>query len=697
VIDLSNAKAPGWSKVVSELAADISDDRAYLTRLIAVVGQVSAAKQASVFIPQQLPGTQELSARAMAVWPPGADPQVLPPIEHTKDAQQAAVAAIESNQSRLFQLDEQSSALYDASPSKGSLIALPLPGPAGSPIAAMVLLTESRSKQALQSTLAMAEVLAGYIHLHATRQDLRRTQRAGMSLDLATRLIGAINQTESFKGSALRIVNDLVRTLGADRAAIGWVHDRWVEVVAISDAEHFDKRTIMVRSLADAMDECADQQQAVMYPQPSAANDAMLASAITAAHKQLAGSDRNLHVVSVPMRSKDTLVGVLTVELKAKGGQASHPQPQAQQGQPGQLHVAGQSDQAAGPAGSSGSSGANSQSNPLDLRGVEVLQAAIDLITPVLAIKRSDDRILPLRTLDSAKRTGAWLVGPRHTWWKVAGIATIAAMLFVTFFTINFRVGAPATIEPRTKRTLSIPFDGVIRALGPNVRPGAVVKAGDLLVEMDTSDLRLQLEGAQARLTQATRQMSTAMKESKVSESQLSQAAADRASADIALLTLRINMSKIVAPIDGTILTGELSDKVGASARTGEPLLQLAPMDDYLVIAQVDERDIAMIQVHDAKVHANGTTRAADTTTGMGILRTRGMPNQDHPLIIETIVPLAEAKEGKNRYEVRARLVTPEPWMRPGMEGIARLDIGERSLLWIGTRRVINELRLWFW
>jgi hypothetical protein len=35
--------------------------------------------------------------------------------------------------------------------------------------------------------------------------------------------------------------------------------------------------------------------------------------------------------------------------------------------------------------------------------------------------------------------------------------------------------------------------------------------------------------------------------------------------------------------------------------------------------------------------------------------------------------------------------------MRPGMEGVARLDAGQRTLLWIGTRRIIDTVRLWVW
>jgi hypothetical protein len=64
---------------------------------------------------------------------------------------------------------------------------------------------------------------------------------------------------------------------------------------------------------------------------------------------------------------------------------------------------------------------------------------------------------------------------------------------------------------------------------------------------------------------------------------------------------------------------------------------------------------------------------------------------------VERIVPLANAKEGKNTFEVRARINDPAPWMVPGTEGIAKFDTRRASLLWIGTRRVVDAVRLWLW
>lgn len=668
MIDLSNLRAPGWNRVVAELATPAGDDRAYLERLLRVIGQVSASKQACLVLPQA-GDAGAVVARVIAAWPSksqtgagaangaAVDNGATIVVEHEREVKQAAIGVFESSQSRAFALDEQSG-VYDGSGAGGSgyLLAVPVPDGGGRAAAAITLLIDSRSRAAVQSTLAMAEVLAGYVHGHTARSELKRQQASVMALELATRLLSAVNSQTTFKGAALQLVNDLTRQLGADRAALGWVKGNSIEVVALSDAEDFNKRTEMVRKLAGAMDECLDQEQAVVFPVPETGQDVLLAHAIVAAHRELAAGTPGLVVCSVPLRrarrlpgetsTTDETIGVITVELRA---------PAAQPGQ-----------------------GAAKQA--IDTRGVEVLQSAADLLGPVLATRWSDDRVLPLRAVDATKRTASWLVGPTHTAWKVAGVLIIAAFIFCALFKIEHRVGSNATLEATGRRVIAAPFDGVVASLGPGVKPGAKVKAGEVLAELDTRELKLQMSSAMARREQGERQLANARKEGKAAEAQMAQAAVDRALADANLLARRIELSKLTAPTDGVILAGDLQDKIGAAVKVGDSLMQIAPLSDLYVLARVDERDVGLIK-----------------TGGAGQIRLKAEPGEGYPITIEAIVPLAVAKDGKNEFEVRGKLAEVPEWMRPGMEGIARLDAGRRSLLWIGTRRVIDTIRLWVW
>ncbi len=651
MIDATHLKAQGWQRVVAELTSGAPDDRVFMERLLRILTQVSAARQAVLYVPVSASGGGrggEGEAVPLAMYPSGdtgaagAPPAPgesgLGPIEFQPEAKRAALAALESGASHVFAMQADSE-LYDGTSGPGYLLSLALPGEGGRSAGAITLLVEPRSRQAIQSTIAMAEVIVGYVHTHAAKQELRRTLQSSRALDLATRLIGALNTAQGFKGATIQCVNDLAKTLSADRVAMGWVRGDAVRVIAISDTEQFDRRMTLVQRLQRAMDECLDQDQPVVHPPPPASEDVMLSQAISHAHKELAAGEKNLHVCSIPLRTGDEVVGVITIEART-----------------------------------------TPDSPGVDLKTIELLQAAMDLVSPVLKVRKSDDRILPLRTLDSLLYAGKWIVGPRHTVWKLAGLALVVAMIYVTVATALYRVGAHAELRPRDRRTLSMPFDGVIARLGKGAEAGAVVKAGEVLLELDDSELRLQLEDARAQLVGAENALSTARTQQNATEAKKAQAQGDQARAKILLLESRLARTRIVAPIDGTVIAGDVKDKVGASVKLGDELFQIAPLSDIIATVQVDESDIALIK-----------------EGGKGLLGTKSRPDTEFPVTIEKIVPLASAKEGKNLFEVRVKIDQPASWMRPGMEARVRLDAGERTLLWIGTRRIVDTVRLWLW
>lgn len=673
MIDVSNLKTPGWSRVVAELSSGAPDDRAFVDRMLRILGQISAARQAVLYVPASGP-SGELEPRALAVWPPQSD--AIPgdlaetgKLQHPKECQQAAYAALESGQSRAFSLDK--SELYDpaGAASAGYVLAVALPAEqqpeqaeataaTGAQLPGVIcLLVEGRSRQAVSSSLAMAELVAGYVHTHTLRRQARQLSSASRSLDLATRLIGAINQAEGFKGAAIQLVNDIAKALPADRVALGWAKGSSVQVRAISDTEHFDRRTIMVQRLAAAMDECLDQEQAVLHPSPAAGADVLLAQAITHSHKELAAGDVKLRITSIPLRDGDKVVGVLTVESRIVEPDATP----AAQPAPG-----GPSKRGPGVA--------------IDERVVELLQQTMDLVAPVLAVRRSDDRVLPLRAWDSTIKSGRWLVGPKHTVWKLAGLAVVLAMLFVTFYQTTYRVGAVAELRARDRRVISVPFDAVLKERAPGIEAGVTVKAGQVLATLDDTELQLQAAEVQAKLVQAEKALAQAMREQKTAEARKAEAQAEEARAQLDLLNSRIARARITSPIDGTIIAGDLRERIGGSVKLGDELFQIATLDDMLAVARVDERDIALI-----------------SPGSPGQLATKALPAIRFPVKVVTVVPLAEPKDGKNIFEVRVRLEEAAPWMRPGMEGLIRLDAGERSLLSIGLRRVVDTVRLWLW
>ncbi|MEO0483704.1 MAG: HlyD family efflux transporter periplasmic adaptor subunit [Planctomycetota bacterium] len=684
MIDLKKLSTPAWQRVIAELTAEVPTDQAFLARLTSVLAQVSSARQGVLFA---LPpaGGEETSRdpKPVFIWPAagGAEqPAGENGVMYEADARQAIRRVAGHSGALVFQVSTEGP-YYESGGAQILAVPVPTSGPGGvAPEYVVSLLLEPRSESALQTTVALAEVIAGYTHGRRAMQALRDVRGASAALDLAAQLISTINTASNFKGACLQLVNDVQRQTGVDRVALGWCkgigprgEGEKVKCVAISDTEMLDRRMKMVRSMEAAMDECLDQEQPVLYPAPPEAEaaesleeaDVLLSQAITHAHRELAASDANLRIASLPLRVEDRVVGVLTLETSA---------PKASN-QPPKVDIKGNGAPAAGGAG---------LEDPLSIEQLETVQAACDLIAPVMRIRRSDDRMLPLRALDSSVATAGWVVGPKHTVWKLGALVVMALLLATIFVRIPYRVEAPCQVQPRERRTVSVPFSAVIASVPEDIEPGARVEVGQLLAQLETTDLRLQRLDVQNEILRAERRADEARARGELSEAQQAEAQADQARARLALIDLRVEQASITAPIAGIIISGNASDFEGASVELGQPLFEVAAMDDLLIQARADDRDIKLI----LEAQAAGLR---------GSMATKAYPSRRFDVDIERIVPLATPDQGKNTFEVRAALDASADWMRPGMEGLVKFDTGERTLIDIGTRRIRDQLRLWLW
>jgi multidrug resistance efflux pump len=678
--DLSKLRAPGWSRVVAELTAPAQDDKLFLVRLLSVLAQVSGARQAVFY---QVPPQKDdpVDPRAVLVWPYGevtdAQGRMTVPadalfggdrcndanIVNAKESRDAARASGNSRQAAVFSLGDE--LMYDPNGSNTYLIAIPISAglpeqAAAAPLLGVAVLSiEGLSRQAIQTTLALVEVLAGYVFTHATNQALKKTRQASAALDLAARLIAAINTVPGFKGCSLQFVNDLARQLSVDRVAMGWVSGSanarrqgtvpgagrtGVRLTALSDTENIDRRMAMAQKLEAAMEECLDQEQTVLYPPPALQGDAVLSQAITHAHRELAASDAKLKVASFPLRVTDAkgerIIGVILLESGGDGN--------------------------------------------IELTTIELVQATLDLVAPVLAVRYSDDKALALRVWDSTVKAGAWAVGPKHTVWKIAGIAVMVATILMFVVQVTYRVGAPMELMPRERRTISAPFDGVIAVLEKGIEPGAKVTKGQPLVKFYTHEMELSRLQSENELQEHESEFNRALTSGELAKKEAARAQADQIRARRDLLTAQIERSQIVAPIDGTIITGDLKDKVGAGVKLGDKLFEIADLSDMQVVAKVDDRDIALI-----------TSDPENPMTGE--VSPKANPSFVVPFKVEAIVPLAQADEGTNAFEVRGRLERTPIWFKPGMEGQAKFNTEKRTLAWIASRRIVDTLKVWLW
>jgi multidrug efflux pump subunit AcrA (membrane-fusion protein) len=139
---------------------------------------------------------------------------------------------------------------------------------------------------------------------------------------------------------------------------------------------------------------------------------------------------------------------------------------------------------------------------------------------------------------------------------------------------------------------------------------------------------------------------------------------------------------QLTAPFAGVIVSGDFTQALGSPIERGQVMFKLAPLDDYRVILKVDETDIA------------------DVREGQrGRLTLTATPDEALDIVIERITPVASADARANYFRVEAKLDKPPNYLRPGMQGVAKIDIDSRQLLWIWTRSLVNwaRVKLWVW
>jgi len=156
-----------------------------------------------------------------------------------------------------------------------------------------------------------------------------------------------------------------------------------------------------------------------------------------------------------------------------------------------------------------------------------------------------------------------------------------------------------------------------------------------------------------------------------------------QAEAQIALLDEQLARTEVTAPFDGVVVSGDLTQALGAPLERGQVMFEVAPLDAYRIVLQVGEQDIADVRVGQA-----------------GELALTPMPGERYPLKVVKITPVSTAKDGRNVFRVEAELgPRTDERLRPGMEGVAKIEIGERQVAWIWSRRMVDwlSLKLWSW
>jgi multidrug efflux pump subunit AcrA (membrane-fusion protein) len=496
--------------------------------------------------------------------------------------------------------------------------------------AAIVLDLGGGAHADLQGTLRQIHWASAWLVDHFRQRLLQRRETELARVATLNELMATALQFRGLQPSALSVANELALRLRCDRVSIGFDEAGQVMPLVLSHTAAFDRRSDLVRALGEAMDEVLDLGSSVSFPAPDGDELGALAHAEAA---------RSLHaeaMLSVPLAHEGATIGVITLER-------------------------------------------HSAAAAFDAEEQRLVRALGITLGPVWALQRENERKPWQRARDSARSALQAAFGPRQPGVKLIGIVLTSALLFATLFHMEYRVSARTVIEGATQLAAVAPFEGYIAS--GFVRAGDTVKRGQPLAQLDDRDLKLERQRWASEREQASRKYQVAMAAADRGAMAVLAAQMNQAEAQLALAEEKLARATLVAPFDGIVVSGDLSQQIGTPVEQGKLLFEVAPLADYRVVLQVDDRDIA---------------RLAKAQRGELVLSS--LPDLNLPIIVTTITPVATQRDGRNVFRVEAQIDGGNPArLRPGMEGVGKVGVGPHSLLWIWTHGFTEWLRLTLW
>ena len=469
--------------------------------------------------------------------------------------------------------------------------------------------------------------LEAFLRKRKAGYDAQAVARAAACLDL----VHAAQEQRRVRQASMVAVNELATRCNAGRVSLGLERRGRLALLAISRTAWFDRKSQLVETIENAMEEAMDQEACIGLPVVAGSR-----GKVTVAQRDLAARAGAAAVLSVPLVAEGRPIGAITLE-RGEGPE-------------------------------------------FDVETVRLCEAVGTLLGPALNAKLAGERLFAGRVVDGIIQLRDRLFGPRRPLLKLSALGIVVAALLMVFAEGEFRVTAKTVVEGSVQRALVAPFEGYIREAG--VRAGERVRQGTVLAMLDDRDLKLERVRWESEKAQAAGKYAEAMAKHERASARILAAQLSQAEAQLALTEEKLARTRLVAPFDAVVVSGDLSQLLGSPVEQGKLLFELAPLDAYRVVLKVDERDIAYVEAGQR-----------------GELALTGLTGHTLSFMVKTVTSVSTPQDGRNFFRVEAQLDNAAAPLRPNMEGVGKISAGKRRVVWIWTHSLVDWLRisLWSW
>lgn len=426
--------------------------------------------------------------------------------------------------------------------------------------------------------------------------------------------------------TANKLCNAIQKRFHCQRVAFGRIKGLQVRLTGLSEQLKFNKNSEVSRLIELAMEESAEQDSLTQYPPVSES------SVVLYHHKELVETAKGKNVVSIPLKSKQGVLGVLLLLRE-------------------------------------------SSFNAHEIKTLEYLAR----LTSIGFLKSgSKDKYLPINTRDSKFNFLNSLIVSGYLKLKLMLLLLIISGVVLSFIETEQKVYAKSDVVGSVQYQIVAPQDGYIDSA--EVRAGDNVEKDDVIFTLDSKDLLLEKQRLQSELSKVSRSYQQALAKRERAEVGIALAERSQVQAKLNLINEKLKRAQIRSPIDGLVVSGDLSQKLGAPIEKGQVVFELAPLSGYRVILKVDEHDFARVAIGQS-----------------GTLRLAGLPYDPFNVTLTRITAQSEAEEGGNYFRIEADVNATDIAIKPGMQGVTQIVVGKASILWVWAHSTLDRLRLWFW
>lgn len=311
---------------------------------------------------------------------------------------------------------------------------------------------------------------------------------------------------------------------------------------------------------------------------------------------------------------------------------------------------------------------------------IDAIRLMLNQCVPWLNALHENDRWVGGRILLRSRKMLDALLGFEHSAAKAVALVLSAALLYSIVGAREYKVEGNAMIKTDSVSYISAPYDGLVSEV--LVREGDEVDRGDMLLRLDTKELLLKESQETARKISFAHEVEKNRAKEAFADMQIAQSRFKETQTELDRIRYYLDQADLRAQFDGIVVEGDKRELIGAPVSQGDVLLKIARIDAMYAIIKISEKDIDQI-VQGAK----------------GRLMLLSRPNDVFDITIDKLVPMAEVDQREGNVFVIRVAIDGEPrsWWRPGMSGVAKINAGERKIIWILTHRLTEFLRMYFW